>query len=74
MRALTPRDGFEEGESAVRLAEIEALAAAGEHDAAREATRTAVARIEQRAARIDEAWRATWLARPENAATLARRG
>jgi serine/threonine protein kinase/tetratricopeptide (TPR) repeat protein len=70
---MKPQNGFQEGESFVRLCEIEALEAAGQVEAAREATLIAIGRIQHRSARIDEAWRAIWLAREDNAATLARR-
>jgi tetratricopeptide (TPR) repeat protein len=72
-RIMVPHDGFQDGESVIRLAEIEALEAAGQHDAAAEATRIAIARLEQRAARLDEKWRDVFLAKRDNAATLARR-
>ncbi|MGE5185235.1 MAG: ATP-binding protein, partial [Acidobacteriota bacterium] len=72
-RVMKPQNGFQDGESFVRLCEIEALDAAGQRDAEREATTIAIARLEARASRLDDKWRACWLARGENAATLARR-
>ncbi len=72
MTNLRVEQGFEEGESLVRLVEIEALEALGEHTAARAAATIAIARIAERAARIDEPWRSKFLAKPDNAATLAR--
>jgi eukaryotic-like serine/threonine-protein kinase len=62
----------EEGESAIRLAHAEALAACGHHDAARRAIVEAAAELEAVAARIgDPAWRASFLDNiTENARTL----
>ena len=72
-RGMKPQNGFEEGESYVRLCEIEALEAAGQAAAAEEAAVIAIGRIEQRSARLTEPWRTSWLAKAENAQTLARR-
>jgi hypothetical protein len=72
MRLLKPCEGFEDGEGFIRFVDIETLEAAGDHDAAREATRVAIERLRSRAARIDDAWRASWLGHAENAAILAR--
>ena len=57
----------------VRLAQCEALAAAGRHDEARAVAAVAAARLGQLAARLDDpALRASFLERvPENAAILA---
>ena len=65
--------GFEDGETLIRLSEIEALEACAEHAAARTATTVAIARLEQRAAKIQEPWRTRFLAKPDNRALLARR-
>ncbi|MDB4946299.1 MAG: Adenylate cyclase [Labilithrix sp.] len=64
--------GIEEGESYVRLAFAEALDAAGDRDAAREAIATARVRIMERAAMIhDLAWKESFLTRVrENARSL----
>jgi tetratricopeptide (TPR) repeat protein len=64
---------IEEGESLVRLVRIEALAAAGEHEAARTAAKAAREALLARAARIhDETMRRQFLEHvPENARTLA---
>ncbi len=64
--------GIEEGEALIRLAFAEALAAAGPPDEARAAAHAARARLDARAARIiDPDIRRSFLAVPENAATLA---
>ena len=73
MALLRNDTGFEDGETGVRLAEIEALEAAGEHAAAKAATKIALERLESRAAKIQEPWRSRFLAKPDNAAILARR-
>ncbi len=73
MASMRPDDGFEEGESFVRLVEIQALEASGD-PSARAATQAAITRLETRASRIEEPWRTSFLAKPDNAATLARRG
>ena len=65
--------GFEDGECYVRLAELEALEAAGDTAAAGRAAELAVARLEERAARLVEPWRSRFLARPDHAAILLRR-
>ena len=65
--------GFEEGENVIRLAEIEAFEAAGDHVAARRAAAIAIQRLELRATRLQEPWRSRFLAKPVNRATLARR-
>jgi tetratricopeptide (TPR) repeat protein len=70
--SVRPCHGFEVGESSVRLAEIDVLAAAGRRDDARAATTAAIARLAERAARIGDAWRGGFLSVEENAATLAR--
>ncbi|MEO8703093.1 MAG: protein kinase [Kofleriaceae bacterium] len=67
-----PNNGFEQGESLLRLLEIEALEQLDDPRAA-EATRIAIARLDERAARIAEPWRTRFLSRAENAATLERR-
>ncbi|HEU0036036.1 MAG TPA: protein kinase [Kofleriaceae bacterium] len=67
MTAMRLGDGFEEGESLIRLSEIDALEAAGEHEAARAALATAIQRLETRAARIQEPWRSSYLAKTDNA-------
>jgi hypothetical protein len=72
MRLLKTCEGFEDGEGLIRLVDIETLDAIGEREAAREATRIAIERLTSRAARIDGAWRASWLAKGDNAAVLAR--
>ena len=64
-------DGFEVGESLVRLIQVEVLEAAGKPDEARAALQTAVARLAERAARIQEPWRRGFLtAVAEHARTL----
>ena len=63
-------DGFQFGESLIRYAEIEVLELAGAPEAAA-ARAEAVARLRWRASRIVEPWRTSFLARPENALTLA---
>ncbi len=65
--------GIDDGDALIRLTHAEALAAAGEDDAARAAIAHAQARLEERAARIaDPAWRAGFLERvPEHAQTSA---
>jgi hypothetical protein len=65
--------GFEEGENVIRLAEIEAFEAAGDHVAARRAAVIAIQRLEVRATKLQEPWRSRFLAKPVNRATLARR-
>jgi eukaryotic-like serine/threonine-protein kinase len=72
MRLLSPSGIIEEGESQVRLVHAEALAAVGQHKAARAAIAEARARLLSRAAAIsDPTFRASFLARvPENARTL----
>jgi hypothetical protein len=66
---LRPQDGFEFGESGVRLAEVLALEALHDPTAA-DARRAAVERLRVRAARLSPVWRDRFLLRPENAATL----
>lgn len=62
---------IEEGEALVRLALVEALGAAGEHEAARAAVTVARERLFARAARLaDPAARARFLAVPEHARTI----
>jgi tetratricopeptide (TPR) repeat protein len=73
MSLMRPDDGFQEGESMVRLVQIEALEAAGDTVAARAAIEVAVGRLETRAARIEEPWRTSFLGKRVNAATLERR-
>lgn len=65
--------GIEEGESIVRLAIAEALAASGDAAGAREAAASARLRLLERASKIsDVSWRASFTSRvPENARTLA---
>ncbi len=65
--------GLEEGECYIRLAELEVLEAAGDHTAAAAAAALAIARLEERAARIIEPWRTRFLARGVHAAILSRR-
>ena len=68
-RAMRAHDGFQYGESLIRLVEIEVLEAA--RDPAAAAVRLeAAARLDARAAKLAAPWRASFLARPENAATL----
>ncbi|MBI2893225.1 MAG: protein kinase [Deltaproteobacteria bacterium] len=69
---LDAQGGFEDGESSVRLALIEALDAAGDRAAARAAALQARDRLLARAARIsDPDWRRSFLSRvPDNARTL----
>lgn len=64
--------GVEEGEAYIRLAYAETLAALEQHDAAKEAIKTARVRILERAAMIqDPAWKQSFLERVrENARTL----
>jgi len=71
MSTLDALGGVEEGESLVRLVLAEALDATGNLDAARAATRSAYARLLERAAKIsDPEWRKSFLERvPENAKT-----
>jgi tetratricopeptide (TPR) repeat protein len=71
--ALRPQDGFEEGECYIRLAEIDALEAAGDLPAARRAAALARERLEERAARLVEPWRARFLARAGHVAILSHR-
>ncbi len=73
MAHMRPDDGFQDGESYVRLVEIEVLEAAGELEAARAATVTALTRLDERASRIEEPWRSGFLSKSDNAKTLARR-
>ena len=73
MALLRNDTGFEDGEATVRLAQIEALEAAGDHAAAKAATKIALERLESRASMIQEPWRSRFLAKPDNRATLARR-
>jgi tetratricopeptide (TPR) repeat protein len=72
LRILESLDGTDEGESLIRLAYAEALAATGDHAAARDAIGSAERRLLARADRItDGAARASFLERvPENARTL----
>ena len=72
MDVLEALGGVEEGESYVRLAFAEALDAAGDRDAARDAIATARVRIMERAAMIhDPAWKESFLSLVrENARTL----
>jgi hypothetical protein len=72
MAVVDSRGRLEEGEAFVRLVHAEALAAAGEHEAAKDALAAARRRLLARAGRIrDPAWRASFLERvPENARTL----
>jgi tetratricopeptide (TPR) repeat protein len=70
---VRPQDGFQDGEAFVRRVELDALEAAGDGAALREAAGVAIARLEQRAARLIEPWRGRWLAKPDHVATLARR-
>jgi tetratricopeptide (TPR) repeat protein len=70
---LRPQNGFQDGESLVRLVEVEALEAAGERAAALAAADVAIARLDHRVTAIDENWRGSFVGRPENAATLSRR-
>ncbi len=62
----------DEGEAFIRLAYVESLEVAGEHDRARLSLRQAHTRLVDRAARIrDPAWRRSFLERvPENARTI----
>ncbi len=69
--AMRPCDGFEAGEASIRLAEIQALVAAGRAADARAAAATAYARLTERAARIGPEWHDRFLTVEENAATLA---
>lgn len=74
--AVSLRDavaGVDEGESLVRLVHAEALEAAGDHEAAREAIVKAHRRLLERAARIQQAvWRESFLGNvPDNARTIA---
>jgi hypothetical protein len=73
MEVLRAQGELEDGETAVRLAWVEALQAAGDGEAAAEAAREAALRLRVRADRItDRAWRESFLTRvPDNAATLA---
>ena len=70
---MRPQSGFQEGECYIRLMEIEVLEAAGDRPAAAAAAALAIARLEERAARIVEPWRARFLARRDHAAILSRR-
>ena len=74
MDILTSLRGLEEGESLVRLVYAEALDAAGEHAAARDAIAEARARLLARADKVTEpSLRASFLERvPENARTMER--
>jgi tetratricopeptide (TPR) repeat protein len=74
MDILEGLTGIEEGESLIRLAFAEALAAHGDLPAARAAIREARERLLRRAAKVgDPALRQSFLERvPENARTLAR--
>ncbi len=71
-RLLDQTGGVEEGESLVRVVYAEALAHAGDHDAARAAIQEAEARLRVRASwLLDPALRESFLVRvPENARTL----
>jgi len=73
LSSLRPTDGVDRGEALVRLAYLEALAAAGERSRALEALMEARERLLHRAARInDDSWRRSFLEQvPENAATMA---
>lgn len=73
MELLVSLGGIEEGESLVRLAFAEALAATSEHAAAHDALATAKARLLERAALIvDPELRASFLEKvPENVRTMA---
>jgi tetratricopeptide (TPR) repeat protein len=66
--------GIQEGEALVRLVHAEALHAAGDRQAAREAIARALTRLHERAARLrDEIWRRSFLHDvPEHAETIAR--
>jgi hypothetical protein len=74
--AVDALGAIDEGESLVRLAFVEALAAAGEADELAVALRVARDRLLARAGRIrDPAWRERFLSRvPDNARTLALSG
>ncbi len=71
-RILDALGGVEEGEAYIRLVFAETLEAMGDHEAAREAIKTARVRILERAAMIqDPAWKQSFLERVrENARTL----
>jgi hypothetical protein len=69
---MRAEDGFQDGESLVRLVHIETLEATGDPKV-RAATDAAIARLDARAARIEEPWRSGFLSKPENLATLSRR-
>ncbi len=73
LEQLESLGGIEEGEAAVRLVYAEALDRAGKPDQARAHMAMALARLEQRAARITDAkWRERFLAEvPENRRTVA---
>jgi serine/threonine protein kinase/tetratricopeptide (TPR) repeat protein len=72
-RLMAPQDGIQSGETTVRLVEVEVLEACGEAELAAARLNEALARIDARAARIVEPWRASFLTLPDTAATLARR-
>ena len=74
MSILTSLDGIEEGEAHIRVVYADALAAAGQAEAARKAAVQAHERLLARAAKVvDPALRASFLERvPENARTVAR--
>src|SRR5262249_24108372 len=65
--------GVDEAEVFVRLVHADALAACGRADEARAAPRVSLDVLHERAARLDERWRRSFLdGHPDNAATLAR--
>jgi eukaryotic-like serine/threonine-protein kinase len=72
MALLEQLGGIEEGEASVRLLHAEALHAAGNEDEARRAIAAAIARLEQRTAKIREPrWRESFVKNvPHNARTV----
>jgi hypothetical protein len=72
LAAMDALRGVEEGESIVRLAHAESLRASGDVDGSRRAIAQARDRILERAAKIGDRWRQSFLVNvPENARTLA---
>jgi hypothetical protein len=71
VRMQRPSTGFEDGESLVRLLQVEVLVATDDPAAARAAAATAAARLRERAQRLVEPWRTSFLAKPAHVATFA---
>ena len=67
---LAELGSLEEGESRVRLVDVETLEALGRRDEARAALAVAAARVLARAEKIRGPWRRSFLALPDNARTL----